>query len=259
MAHIETFGETRARRRAENEAFFASLSPNDAREELAVRAGQGFMERIGGHFEVAEGASGRSCVLDTWLPRAVGKMAKSVLEAASLYGVECTLEQAKEACRNKVGGVVAMILLEYCNGIGGGALILEGQVADVLSGSALPEGLPRAAGAVELILQILGPAIVEELRAEIESPKPSDEMALGHSTDPLTVELVERIKAHGREAPVAGSNKRKRSEEQEPPESKPPTLADQPWESDLELFLSTGRTAMPSYSPRRRRRGTGAE
>lgn len=254
MAHISTFDETRARRLAEN---FAGLSPNEALEELAVQAGQGFIERIGGHFEVTEDASGRSRVLDKWLPRAVGKMAKSVLEAASLYGVQCTLEQAKEACRNKVGGVVAMILLEYCKGIGGGALILEGQVADVLSGSVLPEDVPPAAGAVDLILQILGPDTVEELRTEIEGPKPSDKMALDHATDPLTVQLVERIKAHGREAPVAGSNKRERSEEWMEPEAKQATL--KPWERDHELFMRTGKTAMPSYSPPSRRRGTGAE
>tara|TARA_B110000483_G_scaffold111142_1_gene135218 strand:+ start:941 stop:1669 length:729 start_codon:yes stop_codon:yes gene_type:complete len=209
----ETFEETRARRLGETKAFFASLSPKEARDELASSAGEGFVERIGGHFDVTKDPSGRSRVLNMWLPLALGKMAKSVLEAASLYGVQCTLEQAKEACRNKVGGVVAMILLEYCNGIGGDGLILEGQVADVLSGSALPEDVPPAADAVELILQILGPDIVEELRAEIEGPKPSDKMALDHATDPLTVQLVERIKAHGREAPVAGSNKPERSGE----------------------------------------------
>jgi hypothetical protein len=246
MAHISTFDETRARRLAEKKAFFAGLSPNEALEELAVQAGQGFIERIGGHFEVTEDASGRSRVLDKWLPRAVGKMAKSVLEAASLYGVQCTLEQAKEACRNTVGGVVAMILLEYCNGIGGlDGLRLEGQVADVLSGSVLPEDVPPAAGAVDLILQILGPDTVEELLAAIEGLKPSDGMELDRSIDPLTVQLVERIKAHGREAPVAGSNKRERSEEWMEPEAKQATL--KPWERDHELFMRTGKTAMPSF------------
>ena len=256
----KTFEETRARRLAETKAFFAALSLKEALEELAGGAGEGFVERIGGRFDVTKDPSGRSRVLNRGLPLALGKMAKSVLEAASLYGVQCTLEQAKEACRNKVGGVVAMILLNYCKGIGGDdGDRLEGEVADPLSTSVLPEDVPPAADAVELILQLLGPDIVEELRAEIEGPKPSDKMALDHSTDPFTVQLVERIKAHGREAPVAGSNKRERSEEQEAPESKRPTLADQPFPRDLELFMSTGKTAMPSYSPASRLRGMGAE
>lgn len=261
MEHtVENFYDALTRQQAENKAYFASLSPQDAREELAGQAAEGVIERIGGRFDVTGDASGRMRVLDKQLPRGLPQMVKRMQEAASVHGVECTRKEAEEACRNKVGHVAAMVLLDYCKDLDGlDGDRLEGQVADVLSGSALPEGLPRAAGAVELILQILGPDIVEELRAEIDGPKPSDEMALDHSTDPLTVQLVERIKAHGREAPVAGSNKREHSEEWMEPESKRPTLADQPWERDLELFLSTGRTAMPSYSPRRRRRGTGAE
>ena len=93
----ETFENACARRQAENKAFFASLSQNEALEELAVQAGQGFIEWIGGRCSEKPTASGRSSVLDKWLPRAVWKMANSVLRAASLYGDECTLEQAKEA------------------------------------------------------------------------------------------------------------------------------------------------------------------
>jgi hypothetical protein len=70
-------------------------------------------------------------------------------------------------------------------------------------------------------------------------------MELDRSIDPLTVQLVERIKAHGREAPVAGSNKRERSEEWMEPEAKQATL--KPWERDHELFMRTGKTAMPSF------------
>ena len=243
---VETFYQARARRLAEKKAFFASLSPNKALEELAGQAGDAVSDRIGGHLEVTEDASGRSRVLDERLPGVLPQMVKRMQEAASLYEVQCTLEQAKEACRNKVGGVVAMILLEYCKGIGGlDGLRLEGQVADVLSGSVLPEDLPPPAGAVDLILQILGPDTVEELRTEIEGPKPSDKMALDHATDPLTVQLVERIKAHGREAPVAGSNKPERSEEWMEPEAKPATP--KPWERDHALFMRTGKTAMPSF------------
>jgi len=241
----ENFYEARARRQAENEAFFASLSPQDALHELASSAAEGVIDRIRGRFDERTDPGGRMRVLDELLPRVLRQMMKRMQEAASVHGVECTREEAEEACRNMVGFVAATLLSDYCNGIGGpDGLRLEQEVADPLCESVLPEGAPRAADAVGLVLQLLGPVIVKELRAEIEGPKPSGGMKLNHSTDPFTVKLVERIKA----PPVAGSNKRRRSEEKAASESKRPALADQPWERDHELFMSTGKTAFPSFA-----------
>ena len=231
----ENFYEARARQQAKKKAFFASLSREDAFHELASCAADCVIDRIRGHFDERTDPGGRMRVLDEFLPRAVGKMVKWMQEAASVHGVECTREEAEEACRNMAGFVAATLLSDYCNGIcGPDGLRLEQEVADPLCESVLPEGAPRAPDAVGHVLQLLGPVIVKELRAEIERPKPSGGMKLNHSTDPFTVKLVERIKARGREevmhtereeeedptsrdegAPVAGSNKRGRSQEQE--------------------------------------------